>query len=298
MTCTRIIIPAKDYARVEAFYRDTMGFVENDGELFLPTVGAPVSLHLIHVSEECEHTHPPKRNYPVFWYRVERNFLTYCHWLQQNGVRLGDIHQWQGGFHACIYDPEENMFGLWCDTAQDSGEGWDVAAQAIAPFVRASVQRDTLACSLPFSRASGRLPHDAPAMPAVTVVLPVADMKRSRKHYRDVFGFREEAGLFYLPTTDAAAALELRPLTQQDAAAVPSGRKFMSFEYEIAKNFQSCFMAMFERGASFDMACEHPGGYFARVSDPDGNQFEIHCASFEEDEPLVDPWRAPFYFRY
>jgi len=79
---------------------------------------------------------------------------------------------------------------------------------------------------------------------------------------------------------------------------VPSGPKFTSFEYEIETNFLSYFMGMFERGARFDMAYQYPGGYFAWVCDPDGNQLEIHCSSFEEEEADVDPWQAPSYFRY
>jgi len=94
------------------------------------------------------------------------------------------------------------MFGVWCETAEDSGEGWDVAAQAMAPFVRAAAREAAPARTLPFSRAGGSLLHDAvaetamPVRPAVNIVSPVTNMKRSRKHFRDVFCFHEEGGLF------------------------------------------------------------------------------------------------------
>jgi len=145
----KIIIPADDYERVHAFYRDVMSFCEEGREFLLPTAGAPVSLHLIHLSEECKRDPPPKRNYPIFWYRIQRNFLTYYRLLYQKGVRLGEIYRWHGGFYTSIYDPEQNMFGLWCETAEDSGEGWDDAAQLLAPLIRVPMERDLLESGVP-----------------------------------------------------------------------------------------------------------------------------------------------------
>jgi hypothetical protein len=52
------------------------------------------------------------------------------------------------------------------------------------------------------------------------------------------------------------------------------------------------------RGALFESVISHPGGYYARLSDSEGNQFEIECESFDEVNRDLDPSGWSFYKRY
>ena len=47
-----------------------------------------------------------------------------------------------------------------------------------------------------------------------------------------------------------------------------------------------------------ETAFEHPGGYYARVCDPAGNQFEIECNNFHDDDPTANSSTMPFFFMY
>ena len=52
------------------------------------------------------------------------------------------------------------------------------------------------------------------------------------------------------------------------------------------------------RDAILEAVISHPGGYYARLSDPEGNQFEIECEIFGEVNEGLDPFNWPFYKRY
>jgi hypothetical protein len=52
---------------------------------------------------------------------------------------------------------------------------------------------------------------------------------------------------------------------------------------------------LMRQGALFKSVISHPGGYYARLSDPDENQFEIECESFCEVNGMLDPFGWPFF---
>lgn len=78
----------------------------------------------------------------------------------------------------------------------------------------------------------------------------------------------------------------------------PPKKRFPIFSYRIEKNFLSYCKRIYENGALIEMACATPGGYYARVSDVAGNQFEIECDSFDEDDQTIDSLTMPYFFSY
>lgn len=135
-------------------------------------------------------------------------------------------------------------------------------------------------------------------MTKITIIIPVEDYDEAERYYRDVLCFSLQEGLFFLPIGIFDVALKLMIIDEEAKADFPPKKRFPIFGYRIEKNFLSYCKKIYENGALIEMACAIPGGYYARVSDPAGNQFEIECRSFEEDDPAVDSSEMPLFFSY
>lgn len=135
-------------------------------------------------------------------------------------------------------------------------------------------------------------------MTKITIIIPVENFDEVNQYYRDVLSFSLQDGLFFLPVDTLDVALKLMIVPENWKINFPPRKHFQIFNYKLEKNFLSYCKRIYENGALIEMACSTPGGYYARVSDPAGNQFEIECDNFEEDDPNVDPATMPFFFRY
>lgn len=135
-------------------------------------------------------------------------------------------------------------------------------------------------------------------MTKITIIIPVDNFDELENYYRDVLSFTWRDGLFFLPVNTSEIALKLMIIDEESKANFPPKKRFPIFCYRLEKNFLSYCKGIHENGALMEMACEYPGGYYARVCDPAGNQFEIECSSFDEDDSAVDSSTLPFFFRY
>lgn len=135
-------------------------------------------------------------------------------------------------------------------------------------------------------------------MTKITIIIPVEDFDEASKYYRDVLSFSHQDGLFFLPVETVDVALRLMIIPEEWKINSPPRRHFQIFNYKLEKNFLSYCEKIYKKGALIEMACSTPGGYYARISDPAGNQFEIECDNFEEDDATVDTLTMPFFFRY
>ena len=91
--------------------------------------------------------------------------------------------------------------------------------------------------------------------------------------------------------TDGARDVALRLLIVDAGSreTSPPRRHVPIFSFTIQSNFLSYCDELMSRGALFESVVSHPGGYYARLSDPEGNQFEIECDNFDEVSGELDP---------
>lgn len=134
------------------------------------------------------------------------------------------------------------------------------------------------------------------------ILIPVNDWGEGERFYKDVMRFSKIDGHdFFTPGGCSCVCINLIIVRDfdRDGYGLVSGRpRFPIFRYSILKDFLSYCKGISERGATFDFACENPGGYFARVIDPFGNTFEIMCDSFDDADNTIDPFQWSFYRRY
>lgn len=135
-------------------------------------------------------------------------------------------------------------------------------------------------------------------MTKITIIIPVDNYELLEHYYRYVLSFTFQDGLFYLPTGTPEVAIKLMIVDEEAKSDFPPKKRFPIFGYRLEKNFLSYCKEIYENGGLIEMACAIPGGYYARVSDPANNQFEIECRSFDEDDPAVDSSTMPFFFSY
>lgn len=128
-----------------------------------------------------------------------------------------------------------------------------------------------------------------------TIIIPVDDYDEIERYYRDALSFPLQEGLFFLPSSTPDVALKLMIVDEEAKVNFPPKKQFPIFSFALEKNFLSYCKRIYESGSLIEMACATPGGYYALVADPAGNQFEIECQSFEEDDPTVDSSTMPFF---
>jgi predicted enzyme related to lactoylglutathione lyase len=135
-------------------------------------------------------------------------------------------------------------------------------------------------------------------MKKINIIIPVDNYDEAKDYYCKIFYFSEQEELFLLPVGSSDAALKLRIIDKKSKIHFPPKKRFPIFGYRLEKNFLSYCKKIYENGALIETAFSHPGGYYARVSDPAGNQFEIECEGFDEDDPSIDYSTMPFFFNY
>jgi hypothetical protein len=88
MTKITIIIPVDDYDEVEHYYREVLSFPHRDGLFFLPVCASDVALKLRIIDKEAKVDFPPNKRLPIFGYILEKNFLSYCKKIYENGALI------------------------------------------------------------------------------------------------------------------------------------------------------------------------------------------------------------------
>ena len=135
-------------------------------------------------------------------------------------------------------------------------------------------------------------------MTKITIIIPVENYDEAERYYRNTLSFSFLGGLFFLPINNSETALKLVIVDDKSKAYFPPKKRFPIFCYTLEKNFLSYCKKIYEDGALIEMAFATPGEYYARVSDPAGNQFEIDCFSFEEDDKSIESSIMLSFFRY
>jgi catechol 2,3-dioxygenase-like lactoylglutathione lyase family enzyme len=135
-------------------------------------------------------------------------------------------------------------------------------------------------------------------MVPVKIIIPVSDYAKVERYYTDVLQFELHEDLFFVPNGAPNVALKLLIVDAASREASPPRRHFPIFSFLIDSNFASYCDKLMSRGAVFESVISHPGGYYALLSDPEGNQFEIECENFDEVNAGLDPFSWPFYKRY
>jgi hypothetical protein len=135
-------------------------------------------------------------------------------------------------------------------------------------------------------------------MVPVKIIIPVFDYEKIEGYYKNVLQFELKEDLFFLPNGTLNVALKLLIIDAASREKSPPRRNFPIFCFVIHSNFLSYCDKLKSRGAVFESVITHPGGYYARVSDPEANQFEIECENFDEINGAPDPFTWPLYKRY
>ncbi len=110
---------------------------------------------------------------------------------------------------------------------------------------------------------------------ALSYIMPVSDLDKAVRFYCDAFGleevFRNERIVFAgLPGTDSAVGLLLDP------EGAGSGPRHIGFHVDHAIKHDDAVEDVEKAGGTVLERGEHaPDVPFARVADPDGNEFEI-----------------------
>jgi catechol 2,3-dioxygenase-like lactoylglutathione lyase family enzyme len=114
-----------------------------------------------------------------------------------------------------------------------------------------------------------------PKITALLFIMPVRDLDTAAKFYIEAFDlrevFRSERIVFAgIPGTDSAVGLLLDP----DAAG--SGPRHIGFHVDHALDYDTVVKEVEAAGGTVLERGEHaPDVPFARIQDPDGNEFEI-----------------------
>lgn len=136
------------------------------------------------------------------------------------------------------------------------------------------------------------------SMVPVKIIIPVLDYEKVERYYKDVLQFELEEDLFFLGNGARDVALRLLIVDASSRERSPPRRHFPIFSFMVQRNFLSYCDELMARGALFEAVVSHPGGYYAKLSDPEGNQFEVECDNFDEVNGELDPLNWPCYMRY
>ncbi len=110
---------------------------------------------------------------------------------------------------------------------------------------------------------------------ALAFVMPVRDLDRAARFYRDAFGLQEvfrmdEIVFVGIPGSDSAVGLLLDP------AEAGSGPRHIGLHLDHALKLEDVLRDIETSGGSVVERGEHaPDVPFARIADPDGNVLEI-----------------------
>lgn len=126
-----------------------------------------------------------------------------------------------------------------------------------------------------------------------TVYVPTKSAEKSEFFYGEVLGFEEDVYGFIVPG-DEYKFVRIQP---QECSGFDTGSRRL-FRFQVPRNFLSFCQRLIERGVFFEMVGQTPGGYTAVARDTDGNEFELNCESFDEDNLDVDPTEWSFFKRF
>ncbi|MGB2694712.1 MAG: VOC family protein [Dehalococcoidia bacterium] len=114
-----------------------------------------------------------------------------------------------------------------------------------------------------------------PKVTALLFIMPVRDLDHAARFYVEAFDLREvyrgdNIVFVGIPGTDSAVGL------LHDPEGAGSGPRHIGFHVDHALNLDDVVLGLEQAGGSVVERGEHgPGIPFARVKDPDGNEFEI-----------------------
>ncbi len=128
-----IIISTRKLDELENFYRNIMGFLEDDDGFFFPGTDESSNVRLCMQHDRSDGNNLSKGNV-FFRFSVEKDFLSYCKELMNQGVGFEVIGSHPGGYAARAYDLEDNKFEIECDN-------FDEKSSSIDPFEWACYKR-------------------------------------------------------------------------------------------------------------------------------------------------------------
>ena len=116
MTKIIIIIPVENYDEAVHYYRDILSFPFQNQLFFLPVGTLDVALKIMILDEESKVNFPPRKHFQIFRYMLEKNFLSYCKRIYENGALVEMACATPGGYYARVADPAGNRFEIECNS--------------------------------------------------------------------------------------------------------------------------------------------------------------------------------------
>ncbi len=109
-----IFIVSESLCELEDFYKNKLGFTEDDDGLIFPYLSKEVRLCVLH-----DRSGTPAGGRIFFRYNLSKNFLSYCRQLKLNGVLFEVITSHPGGYTARVFDLDRNLFEIDSDSFDD-----------------------------------------------------------------------------------------------------------------------------------------------------------------------------------
>lgn len=106
-----IFIVSERLSDLKSFYKEKLGFLEDEDGLVFPSSSADVRLRILHDRSGAAVT-----GRIFFRYHLFKNFLSYCQQLRINGVLFEIIAAHPGGYTARVFDLDRNLFEIDCDS--------------------------------------------------------------------------------------------------------------------------------------------------------------------------------------
>ena len=119
-----LMVPIDDPDIALRFYLDVLGFEKIEYNIYFPEGKCRnVELILMNSDKESRQKYLMLNNnfarYPLFRYRVNENFLSYCKKILDGGGRFDMLIMTPGGYYARVIDPFGNSFEIECDSFND-----------------------------------------------------------------------------------------------------------------------------------------------------------------------------------
>lgn len=130
----------------------------------------------------------------------------------------------------------------------------------------------------------------------VNIIIPVENPAELRPYYRDVLLFQEYDGDLLLPVGTDRVRLRLMVVTEESKRLYPPKKNFPIFSFSMKKNFLSYCLTIYHAGAIFESVGRGEYGYYAHISDPDGNRFEVSCMGLDGDNEHIAAEEMPAMF--
>ena len=123
--------------------------------------------------------------------------------------------------------------------------------------------------------------------PELFILIPVDNHIIARQFYLEILQFQEINSCMYFPFEYCRNVQVLlinadEESKKRNIMLQTNEIRFPIARYFLPKNFPTYCKKLYESKVKFNQLLLIPGGYFAEISDPFGNSFEIWCDDFED----------------